>query len=443
MSTGLRWMLPTPWLSVAGLALFVAALVFSPLIGRTHGDIGYPLVTAQGWALASAGWGVLLGTRLCNLAYGMIRLRLPGIPRTLARGAVLNLLLSFGLPLLGLLAWQPPGINDAMLMGALWLGATLGLLLVSLPLPVTVLALLIIGLSPGAVHSPLLSVGFGTLAVLLAGLAWRWQLGATRSAWMMPLGVALDGRFEHLLQPAAKARSVTHPANTRKPGAQPTGDRLAALLGPVFQTLRQQYGRRAQGWSYLGFIATTGFILWLQGQQTAGFVSCMAIASLVLVASQPSRVLAPLRSSGHATLAELHLLPGLPDRVQLPRAMAAQLLASQGEKLLIVGLTMGALGTTWPRLNAAWLLGLAGFTLLLLLFALWMALLAWHWPNKPVLRVVSMGGVISAGIASSMLLHLHGELPTHWMAGWGVLAIAMIVGTGALYQRVQATAQAT
>ena len=94
MSTGLRWMLPTPWLSVAGLALFVAALVFSPLIGRTHGDIGYPLVTAQGWALASAGWGVLLGTRLCNLAYGMIRLRLPGIPRTLARGAILNLLLA-------------------------------------------------------------------------------------------------------------------------------------------------------------------------------------------------------------------------------------------------------------------------------------------------------------------------------------------------------------
>lgn len=443
MSTGLRWMLPPAWLSVAGLALFVAALVFSPLIGRTHGDANYPLVTAQGWALATAGWSVLLGTRLCNLAYSMIRLRLPGIPRTLARGAILHLLLSFGLPLLGLLAWQPPGISEAMLMGALWLGAMLGLLLASLPLPVTVLALLIIGLSPGGVHSPVLSVGFGAFAMLLAGLAWRWQLGATRSAWMMPLGAAVDGRFEPLLQPTAKARPVAHPATSRRPDGQPTGDRLAALLGPAFQTLRQQYGRRGQGWGYLGFIATTGFILWLQGQQTAVFVSGMAITWLVLLASQPSRVLATLRSSRHATLAELRLLPGLPGRAQLPRAMAAQLLASQGEKLLILGLTMAALGTTWPHLNAAWLLGLAGFTLLLLLFALWMALLAWHWPNKPVLRGVSMGGVISAGIASSTLLHLHGELPTHWMAGWGVLAVAMIAGTGALYQRVQATAQAT
>lgn len=442
MSAWLRWTLPTAWLRAVGLALFVTGLILSALVGRTYGEASFPLITAQGWALATSAWALLLGTRLCNLAYSMVRLRVPGIPRTLARGAALHLLLSIGLPLLGLLAWQPAGISNLLLMAAVWLGATAGLLLVSLPLPLSMVALLIVGLSPGTLHAPLLSTGLGVLAVLLASLAWRWQLGAIRSTWMMPLGAALEGSFEHLLLPFARARTATHRTQIRALRPRPAGDRLSAILGPVFQTLRQQYGRRGQWLGYLIFSACTGFILWLQGQQQAIFVSGMASFTLVMLASQPARTLANLRTRSRATLAELLLIPGLPSPSQLPRAMARQLLASQGEKLLIVALTMAALGTTWPRLNVAWLLGLAGFTLLLLVFALWMALLAWHWPGKPALRVASIGVMMTAGIASSTMLHLHGDLPAPWMTGWAVLASAMIAGTGVLHQRAQATAVA-
>lgn len=441
MSAWLRWALPAPWHTALGVALFMAALVFSALVGSTHGNTSAPLVTAQGWALASTGWWLLLGPRLCNLAYGMIRLRLPGIPGTLAGGVALHLLLGMGLPLLGLLAWQPSNHSFALLLGAVWLGASAGLLLVSLPLPLLVAPLLAIGLGPGVVHDPVLSAAVGAWALLLAGLAWRWQLASLHSAWMMPLGVALEGSYEHLLRLPARLRTACPPQHRLRHRRTAT-DHLAATLGPAFQTLRQHYGRRGQCLGYLIFIATTGLILWLQGQQTSMFVSGMAIISLVMLASQPARTLANLHARDRATLAELRLLPGLPAAAQLPGAVARQLLSSMAEKLLVVTLTMAALGTTWPQLNIAWLLGLAGFSLLLLVFALWMTLLAWHWPGKPALRIASIAVLIGAGFASSARLHLHGDLPVAWATGWVLLTIAMIVGTGMLHQRVQAAVRA-
>ena len=208
-------------------------------------------------------------------------------------------------------------------------------------------------------------------------------------------------------------------------------EHLSTTLGPTCQTLRQQYGRRGQWLGYLLAVLISVFILALQGAQQAFFVSAMASVSLVLIASQPGSAVARLRNQ-------------TPDRLAgiAPTAMARQILWAMGERMLIIGPTMAALGTQWPHLNLPWLLGLASFCGSMLAFALWLALLGWHWPARPGLRQASCGVMVALGIASSSLLHLHASLPLPWIAGWLVLGGAMAAGMWVVYQRVQATAKA-
>lgn len=208
-------------------------------------------------------------------------------------------------------------------------------------------------------------------------------------------------------------------------------EHLSATLGPTCQTLRQQYGRRGQWLGYLLAALTVVFILALQGAQQAFFVSAMASVSLVLIASQPGSAVARLRNQAPDRLAGI-----------APAAMARQILLAMGERMLIIGPTMAALGTQWPHLNPPWLLGLASFCVLMLAFALWMALLGWHWPARPGLRQAACGVMLALGIASSSLLHLHASLPLPWIAGWLVLVGAMAAGMWVVYQRIQATAKA-
>lgn len=206
---------------------------------------------------------------------------------------------------------------------------------------------------------------------------------------------------------------------------------LSTTLGPTCQTLRQQYGRRGQWLGYLLATLTVVFIFALQAAQQASFVSAMASISLVLIASQPGSAVARLRNQAPDRLAGI-----------APAALARQILRAMGERMLIIGPTMAALGTQWPHLNAPWLLGLASFCGLMLAFALWLALLGWHWPARPGLRQASCGVMVALGIASSSLLHLHASLPLPWIAGWLVLGSAMAVGMRTVYQRIQAAAQA-
>lgn len=384
----LRQMFPSPWLSGLGVVMCLAALGLLALAGRIP-DADMPVFVLQGAALVAGGWWLLLGSPLCLLVCQMVPLRLPGIARTLRLGVLLHLVLSIGLPWLVLYRWLPAGVDATMLAAALWLGAATGLLIISMPMALPVVPLCIILADGAVVADPAWCGLLGAVALGLSALAWRWQLGRSRSALWAPAGVALGG------SPLQLARLVQQlPVEHRRPGrdGQPVSavrvagrDLLAAFLGPSCQTLRQLYGRRGRWWVYLVFGGVSLALLGAAAfwpQQAAGggvFLAAAMAGILSMVATKPVSRMVDWERQGLAGLAELQLVPGMPSAPHLPAAFMRQMVRCLGERLALVALTLGAAAGLAYAPRAGWLwwwAGLAGLCLVQGLASAWLALQA-------------------------------------------------------------------
>ena len=97
-------------------------------------------------------------------------------------------------------------------------------------------------------------------------------------------------------------------------------DRLAALLGPSCQTLRQLYGRGGQWLSYLVFAGVTVALLaWAavsqpQAAQEGVFLACVLGAILPLVLLRPADRLAGRRQRGLWGRCRVFVVVGRPGR---------------------------------------------------------------------------------------------------------------------------------
>ncbi|WP_159918087.1 hypothetical protein [Pantoea sp. 18069] len=432
-----RHVFPGAWPSALGAVLCVAALGLLTLAGRLP-DEEAPRFYLQGAAMVAAGWWLLLGSRLCALVYQMAPLRLPGVWRTLWRGALLHLAASMALPL-SILGWcLPAGVEASALVAALWLGSAAGMLIVSMPMAIPIVPLVIIMADWDAVVSPLFCTVIGALALCLSGLAWRWQLGRTRPALLAPFGVELGGSPLQLL-PLLQQQSWSHKrtgnrASRVRPAARAAGlDLLAAFLGPSCQTLRQLYGRRGQWLTYLVFLGgafalLVGTALWWPESEGGGvFFAAMMAGSLPMVMLKPAARLMALRRAQSAGLAELLLTPGMPPAAQLPAALMRQVLRCLGERLALVGGTFALLASLAYAVGPAWLSWWAGLVIAMLLLGCATAWLAWHGQNLNWWwsGTLALGLMLAIGSNVHMLAYAN-PVNGHWClawAGWVMLAV--------------------
>lgn len=445
--TFVRHVFPGPWLSALGAVLCMTTLGLLAFAAARIPDGGMPLFFLQGAALIAAGWWLLLGSRLCSLVYRMVPLRLPGIARTLRRGVLLHLLLSIGLPLLALSWWQPTGVDGWNLAGALWLGSSVGLLIVSMPMAIPLVPLALIALDWSAVADPALCGLLGSAALLLSALAWRWQLGGIRSAFLAPMGVELGGsplQWLQLLreQPSASALAHAPHGTGRRQPVPPSSslDLLAACLGPSCQTFRQLYGRRGQWLTYLIFACTTLALLVGARLLPAGgdnnVLAVMLAAALMLAVQSPANRLLALQRQRRGELATLQLIPGMPPAADLPVALMRQIVRCLGERVALMALALPAAAALSYSFGWDWLVWWACLALLALAQGVASAWLAWHGQSRNWWWV----GTLTLGTILAIATNVHWltsarPQPLLWFmvwAGWITLAVVVF---GSLQRR--------
>lgn len=434
----LRHAFPELRLSALGGLLCAAALGLLAFAGTLpQGDA--PLFFLQGAALVAGAWWLLMAAPLCLLACRMAPLRLPGIGRLLRRGVLLHLAFSIGLPLGVLYWWLPAGVDAVALVAALWLGSATGWLIVSMPMAVPVVPLAIVLADGSLVADPAWCGLLGAVALCLAGLAWRWQLGRTRSALWVPTGVALADsplQLVRLAQQLPGADRRADQASPAKPAAGMAGpDLLAALLGPACQTLRQLYGRRGRWLVYLAFGGVSlallvGAAFWPPDAAGDGVFLAAATAGLLpMLATRPAARLADLRRHG---LAELQLTPGMPAPARLPEALMRQMLCCLGERLALAALALAcAVGLAY-ELRAGWLGWWAGLVGLSLAHGLASAWLAWrgHSRSRWWLGMTALATALAI-FANVHILAQGRPLPAYGLVlggSWVVLAGLVFLG---------------
>lgn len=439
--TLLRQVFPEPWLSALGLGLCLVLLVLLAAMGGIAED-DVPQAYLLGAAWVAALWWLLLGGRLCALAWQMSGLRLPGVARLLWRGALVHGAGSTLLPLAVLAGFAPTSVDVLTLWAALCLGSALALLAMSMPLVVPLVPLLLFAADVALVSNPVVCGVLAVLALCLSALAWRWQLRRMRSAHFAPLGVALSGselNFKHLLRPAAcqPPRAARRDTAAAPRVARVAGrDLLAAVLGPACQNTRQLYGSKGQALTYLVFAGVGGAALawglfWPPQRESGVFLAVM-IAAAPFLALKPALRLAQLQSERGAGLAELQLTPGMPAAAQLPGAVMRQMLFCLGERLALIGCIMPAIASPAYGLHAPWLLHWLGMWVAGLLFGLAWVWLAWQGQGRRwiwwALAFVGLALAMATNVRS--LVHAR-ALDSGWAlawAAWGLLAALVFHG---------------
>lgn len=432
-----RQVFPEAGFSALGLALCLALLTLLAALGRLGSD-DVPQAYLLGGAWVAALWWLLLGGRLCALAYQMTALRLPGVQRLVWRGALVHGAGSTLVPLAVLAGFAPTGIDLLTLFAALCLGSALGLLAMSMPMLVPLVPLLLIAGDFSVVANPQACAVLALLALCLTALVWRWQLARMRHAHCAPLGVALSGSelgLANLLRPvgsqpqcaAGRDTTATAPvARTRVTGP----DLLAAWLGPTCQTMRQLYGRKGQVLTYLVFAgvgaAALAWGLFWPPRRESGVFLAVLIAVAPFLALKPALRLVQLRQDRSAALAELQLTPGLPAAAQLSRAVMRQMLYCLSERFLLLGWIMPAIATPAYGLQVPWLLHWLGMLVAGLLFGLAWVWLAWHGQGRRWIwsAVAFVGLALALATNVRSLVHaraLDGDWALAW-AAWAVLA---------------------
>lgn len=441
----LRQVFPESRLSLPGLGLCLLLVALLAAMGRIADD-DVPQAYLLGGAWVAALWWLLLGGRLCALAYQMAALRLPRVPRLLWRGALVHGAGSTLLPLAVLAGFAPAGVDGLTLLAALCLGSALGLLAMSMPMVAPLVPLLLVVGDFAMVANPLACGLLAGLALCLSALAWRWQLSRMREAHFAPLGVALSGSelsLTNLLRPVASQpqraagcdTGAAASAAAALAGTAPrtrARDLLAALLGPVCQTTRQLYGRKGQALTYLVFAgvgaAALAWGLFWPPERERGILLALMIAAAPFLALKPAIRLAQLRQDRGAGLAELQLTPGMPAVAQLPRAIMRQMLYCLGERFLLLGWIMPAIALPAYGLNAPWLLHWLGMLFAGLLFGLAWVWLAWQAQGRRwtwwALAFVGLALAMATNVRS--LVHAR-ALDSGWALAWAAWALLVVV----------------
>ncbi len=425
-----RGAFPGPWHTGLGICFFIILLVVLGAVSASD-----PVDTTMALAFFAMGWWLILGHHLCLLICDMVVMRLPGIAKTLLLGIGAHLVLSVGLPVLMLALWTgKPADLDILVAGAsAWLGSAIGLLAVSMPLVLPVIAVLvgcvsIFGADWPILLEPAYSLPLGVVALLAAALAWRWQTAAARSAYFLPLGVWM------VRTPTGDARAGA--SRESKPTAMPPmtlPDHLAAMLGPNGQTLRQRAGRRTQQLTYavIGLGTPLAVMVWpyflpVGGVRKESFLAVMLFCMLAMAVNLTAYSLSIARKSLRA---ELLLMPGMPSRQGLPAALMRQIVTTQAERLALLTIAFGGLGMLAYDPN---LRGLAGWLCLALLIGIHGAATAWlFWRGKGLHPAwVGCSALLAVlGMSTNVRLLSQGRaLPESWWWAWaGVIALASLV----------------
>ncbi len=410
-----------------GVLLLVAFLGLTALPMHQSAAPKWRMFQLQTWALSGLLWWLLLGLPLVQSLHGMAALRLPGAWGVLLRGLALHGVLAVALPTLVAGLWPTPAfarVDIAAVAAALWLGWACGVLLISLPVLLLPLAVGPLALCWSYLHLPWASAAGGGLALLLLWGLWRWRLQGLHSPLLVPFGAWVAGSPmqlpERLQDAAAWPRCDRH--GRRGAGqvlpAQPVQGRdlLAAMLGPGSQTFRQMWGRRGRVLVWLGAAAIVAVLLVMLHRwpgMSNSFVLYFMVAMVVSTSSGAEGVRTMLDAKA-AQRAGLFLLPGMPPRSQLERAVLRQVFLALGERLLL----MCCMGLALLHFSAAtasgwWLLGVAAFWLAEGMQSAW---LAWHgrrlhWGWSALLVGMVMGtanwGMVQQG-------DLHGRLLVVW-----------------------------
>lgn len=434
-STNGRWMrqlLPGFWLSALGITLYVAStliLAFASLIR----DPQAPTVVVQGAWLVAAFWWPLVGLRVCRLAWNMVGLRLPGIERVLLLGIAAHLLASVGLPLLALVLWQPGHVDILNVAAALWLGSTMGLLIMSLPALLGLLPTLLVALNMHWLDDSTFCAWLAGAALVLSAVVWRWHLRGGRSIFFAPVAVWLES------SPAAWATHIRKPGSMmlNKPEwakhALSQQDVLVAILGLKCQTLRQRYGRRG-GWLawliFLGFSLAMLILISIEpARQGIPVLSAMMVVYLLIISMQPATRLAAVQTTHRASLYDVYLLPGAPDYKQRGTAIMVQVGVCLAERLALMSLIL-PVGAAMSGLNRTWLLGWSALVVVAFAAGLASAWLAWNRPQSYKSWAMWMSVFILVGIQTlSLLPGLSVRPGSGWLilAGWLTVSVVYFV----------------
>ncbi|MDR6713413.1 hypothetical protein J2W83_003021 [Pseudomonas hunanensis] len=392
-------LLLSPWLFGLGVLVQTATLYAASLLSNLgplrEGSLAWPVA----WAMAALLWWLMHAPRLCATADRLIRLRAPGVVRTLAPALLLHLGLSMVLPWICLLVW-PPESDPLQLVAALWLGAATGALMMSMPIVLGFVPAMLIGYGWPIVADPLASAALGTLVWLMTAWLWFAHARRPRNTTWMPAGATFQRTESTVWRQADHA------------GQQPAEacldqrrlDNMAAVLGRSCQTLRQIYGWRGWALFHLWVLATCAFVLWLGPTYDDGFLFASQVFCMVFIVLQPSRALAQLHAQRRAAWADLYVLPGLPAAGQLQAAIMRQVRRSMAERGLAMAALALCMGADRVAQDFRWVVFVVGFSLLVWCCGLLMARLAWRGRLGGVAMYVINAMLMLAGIITCVLL---------------------------------------
>ena len=432
----LRCSLPELWRVLLMLPIcysfFVVGLYFGPRIQ----DSGAQWFEVFTWATAAFLWWLCVGIRACTLVYEMFSLRLPGCFRIGVVAVILHLFISVFFPLIFLLLFGEKA-NLALLSGALFLGSTLALLVLSIPNVLWFLPMLLLFSTRYWTWLPETALdiwGLSLLALTMTSLFWIWysRTIASRTWWHEPSFVMLD-KLPNFRQdiPLFKATVAKKTGSPTKPFS------LVSVLGPGLQSPSQLYGWRGR----LGILVflLISIMMMTQAELSNSLKSIfiyVLVGSCAVITLQPTTWLREAQAGvGQALLADLYLLPGLTSNHHFLHSFCKQVLRSQAEKLILFVCVFVPVGiihdinppVDWGQWFILWLVLILLFSLLMVLLACLFTSNWWRWLLSSVL--------IMAGIATThMLLHSHGSR-YEWIAPlWMLVTVVILVVTGQVYR---------
>ncbi|MCV2216410.1 hypothetical protein [Thauera sp. Sel9] len=448
-------MFPEAWVCVLGIVLYVFGLGMGSLPSFFDGDAEARRFWPATWTAVAALWWAFMGTRMCVTLDRMLALRLPRIGATFRDAVSLHLLFSVGLPMLVMLLWQPQqtGTENSLpsLAAALWLGSTIGLLVISLPLPLAFAPSVLLILNWDGLDEPTIRFAAGCAALLLAGLSWHWHIARRRHVLLASFGAWVEDSTPQLRLigrlPATPLGERIPAAPAASPAiAENSQAMLARILGQDFQTLRQTYGPRRQVLTWAIFLGGSAALLIyghfadvertrsVSGNPVMFVISWFSLAMLV---QKPQRALMALRTRLQGQRAELFLAPGLPPQASLEQAVLQQAFLSLREKALLIAIAMPAAMQMSFLLNPWWGLWMAGFAVLSVLLGLYSTWLAWHGQQSGLTWLIAFG-ILSLGTHGWMLAHPHA--PPAWLVlAWAAFLLWALTRFAFARRRLQAS----
>lgn len=177
-----------------------------------------------------------------------------------------------------------------------------------------------------------------------------------------------------------------------------------------------------------------GTILGLVGRNGAGkstLLECLSTVLIVLIymgTMESGYKLTALRRSRSAVLAELCLMPGMPQRAELPAALMRQVLRSKGEQLALMTVALTVILNLQYTPSLAWWIWWVCLIPLLLVVNVASVWLAWHGLHRFKLWEGTCAvGFLIANVLTIQLLSHRNRLEEAWIV-FGFLWLALATG---------------